>query len=152
LRLVQDSDLEALFDQMRDPESVQMAAFTPKDGHDREAFNKHMSKVRTAPEGILRAVTRGGHLVVALRARDRGRHRDHVLDPAARSGAKELPARLSRCFWTWCQFGVCMPALPATTSDGSRYCGRRVSRSSTPRSPHLGEGRRDRRGRLAACL
>jgi len=31
-----------------------MAAFTPKDGHDREAFNKHMSKVRTAPGGILR--------------------------------------------------------------------------------------------------
>jgi hypothetical protein len=31
LRLIDDSDLDALFDQMRDPESVQMAAFTAKD-------------------------------------------------------------------------------------------------------------------------
>jgi hypothetical protein len=31
LRPIDDSDLDALFDQMRDPESVQMAAFTMKD-------------------------------------------------------------------------------------------------------------------------
>jgi hypothetical protein len=31
LRPVDDSDLDALFDQMRDPESVWMAAFTAKD-------------------------------------------------------------------------------------------------------------------------
>jgi len=30
LRPIADSDLDALFDQMRDPESVQMAAFTAK--------------------------------------------------------------------------------------------------------------------------
>jgi hypothetical protein len=31
LRPVEDSDLDALFDQMRDPESVWMAAFTAED-------------------------------------------------------------------------------------------------------------------------
>lgn len=66
LRLVEDSDLDALFDQMRDPESVQMAAFTPKDPNDREAFNNHMSKVRTSPEVTLRAVTSGGRLVGSI--------------------------------------------------------------------------------------
>jgi hypothetical protein len=34
LRPIDDSDLDALFDQMRDPESVRMAAFTAKDPND----------------------------------------------------------------------------------------------------------------------
>jgi len=63
LRSVEDSDLDALFDQMRDPESVQMAAFTAKDPNDRAAFDARMSKSRTSPDITLRAVTRDGHLV-----------------------------------------------------------------------------------------
>src|SRR5947209_7348315 len=43
LRPVEDSDLDALFDQMRDPESVLMAAFTAKDPNDRDAFDTHMA-------------------------------------------------------------------------------------------------------------
>jgi hypothetical protein len=34
LRPIDDSDLDALFDQMRDPVSVQMAAFTTQDPED----------------------------------------------------------------------------------------------------------------------
>jgi hypothetical protein len=41
LRPVEDSDLDALFDQMRDPESVRMAAFTAEDPGDRRAFDAH---------------------------------------------------------------------------------------------------------------
>jgi RimJ/RimL family protein N-acetyltransferase len=63
LRAVEDADLDALFDQMRDPESVQMAAFTAKDPDDREAFDAHMSKIRAAPGVTLRAVTRDGQFV-----------------------------------------------------------------------------------------
>ena len=37
LRLIDDADLDALFDQMRDPESVRMAAFTAEDPDDRGA-------------------------------------------------------------------------------------------------------------------
>lgn len=63
LRPVEDADLDALFDQMRDPESVRMAAFTAKDPDDRAAFDAHMAKVRSAPDATLRAVTRDGQFV-----------------------------------------------------------------------------------------
>ena len=63
LRPIEDVELDALFDQMRDPESVQMAAFTAKDPDDRTAFDSHMSTVRTSPDITLRAITRDGRLV-----------------------------------------------------------------------------------------
>lgn len=66
LRPIDDRDLDALFDQQRDPESVQMAAFTARDPNDREAFDAHMSKVQAAPDGTLRAVIRGGRLVGSI--------------------------------------------------------------------------------------
>ena len=66
LRLIDDADLDALFDQMRDPESVRMAAFTAKDPDDRAAFDVHMAKVRTAPDAITRAVTLDGRLVGSI--------------------------------------------------------------------------------------
>jgi RimJ/RimL family protein N-acetyltransferase len=66
LRSVEDSDLDALFDQMRDPESVRMAAFTAKDPDDRAAFDTHMSKLRASPDITLRAVTLDGHLVGSI--------------------------------------------------------------------------------------
>jgi RimJ/RimL family protein N-acetyltransferase len=63
LRPIEDSDLDALFEQMRDPESVRMAAFTTKDPDDRAAFEIHMAKVRTSPEVTTLAVTADGRLV-----------------------------------------------------------------------------------------
>jgi len=49
LRVVEDADLDALFDQMRDPESVRMAAFVSRDPDDRAAFDAHLARVRHAP-------------------------------------------------------------------------------------------------------
>jgi RimJ/RimL family protein N-acetyltransferase len=66
LRPIDDSDLDALFDQMRDPESVQMAAFTAKDPDDRETFDSRMAKSRTAADGTMRAVIRDGRLVGSI--------------------------------------------------------------------------------------
>jgi RimJ/RimL family protein N-acetyltransferase len=63
LRAVADSDLDALFDQMRDPESVRMAAFIPDDPDDRSAFDAHMAKVRSSPDITLRAVICDGQVV-----------------------------------------------------------------------------------------
>jgi RimJ/RimL family protein N-acetyltransferase len=63
LREVTDADLDALFDQMRDPESVWMAAFTPDDPDDRTAFDAHMARVRSLPDTTLRAVTCDGQIV-----------------------------------------------------------------------------------------
>jgi RimJ/RimL family protein N-acetyltransferase len=62
LRHVETSDLDAIFQQMRDPESVRMAAFTPEDPSDRRAFDAHMAKVMSSSEGTLRAITRDDRL------------------------------------------------------------------------------------------
>jgi RimJ/RimL family protein N-acetyltransferase len=66
LRPVEDADLDRLFDQMRDPESVRMAAFTAADPGDRAAFDAHMAKVRASPEITMRAITREGVLVGSI--------------------------------------------------------------------------------------
>ncbi|QQQ78212.1 GNAT family N-acetyltransferase [Saccharothrix sp. 6-C] len=66
LRPVRDADLDALFEQMRDPESVRMAAFTAEDPDDREAFDLHLAKIRAAHDTTLRAVTLDGRLVGSI--------------------------------------------------------------------------------------
>ncbi len=66
LREVHDSALDALFEQMRDPESVRMAAFTAEDPDDRAAFDAHMAKVLASPESTNRAITLDGRLVGSI--------------------------------------------------------------------------------------
>ncbi len=66
LRPVEDDDLDALFDQMRDPESVRMAAFTADDPDDRDAFDTHMARLRNSAGITLRAVTCDGRLVGSI--------------------------------------------------------------------------------------
>ncbi|MFE0019654.1 GNAT family N-acetyltransferase [Amycolatopsis sp. NPDC059021] len=66
LRPIEDSDLGTLFEFMRDPESVWMAAFTAEDPDDREAFDKHMRKVLANPDAENWAITLGGRLVGSI--------------------------------------------------------------------------------------
>lgn len=66
LRPIEDADLDALFDQMRDPESVAMAAFTAEDPADRDAFDAHMARVRNAPGTTNRVITCDGQLVGSI--------------------------------------------------------------------------------------
>jgi RimJ/RimL family protein N-acetyltransferase len=68
LRAVTDADLDALFDQMRDPESIWMAAFTPDDPDDRPAFDAHMARVRSSTDVTLRAVTCDSQFVGSISA------------------------------------------------------------------------------------
>lgn len=63
LRPVQDADLDVLFDQTRDPESVWMAAFSAEHPDDKTTFKAHMTKQRNSPDITLRAVTCDGQLV-----------------------------------------------------------------------------------------
>jgi RimJ/RimL family protein N-acetyltransferase len=63
LRPVEDRDLDALFEMMRDPEAVRMAAFTAADPSDRAAFDAQQARVRAAPDITHRAVTCDGQLV-----------------------------------------------------------------------------------------
>jgi RimJ/RimL family protein N-acetyltransferase len=62
LRPVADSDLPAIFDMMRDPEGVRMAAFTADDPSDRDAFDAHMVRLRTAPDITMRVITADGRV------------------------------------------------------------------------------------------
>jgi RimJ/RimL family protein N-acetyltransferase len=63
LRPVEVGDLDAIFDQMRDPESVRMAAFTAQDPSDRSAFDAHVAKVMSCAENRLRAIICDSRLV-----------------------------------------------------------------------------------------
>jgi RimJ/RimL family protein N-acetyltransferase len=62
LREVHDSDLPVFFRQMNDPEALRMAAFTPKDPADRDAFDAHWERIR-ASEDVLRTVLVDGDVV-----------------------------------------------------------------------------------------
>jgi RimJ/RimL family protein N-acetyltransferase len=62
LRPIRDEDLDAIFEQMRAPDSVRMAAFTAADPDDRAAFDARMHRSRTSPENTSRAITVDGVL------------------------------------------------------------------------------------------
>lgn len=63
LRMVQDKDLDTMFDMMRDPVAVRMAAFTPPDPDDRAAFDHHQARITALPHAENRAITVDGRLV-----------------------------------------------------------------------------------------
>lgn len=60
LRLVEDADLDVLFDLMHDPVSVQMAAFTPKAPGDRAQFDARASSDNA---GSLRVLQKAGFTI-----------------------------------------------------------------------------------------
>ncbi|SIT85502.1 Protein N-acetyltransferase, RimJ/RimL family [Microbacterium sp. RU33B] len=61
LRPVEDDDLDAVFEMMRDPESVEAAAFTAEDPDDRAAFDAWIGRQRPNPDVAYFVVTeRGG--------------------------------------------------------------------------------------------
>jgi RimJ/RimL family protein N-acetyltransferase len=46
MRPLQDRDLDTIYQQVTDPESIRMAAFTPEDQTDRRAFLNRMARLR----------------------------------------------------------------------------------------------------------
>lgn len=56
LRPVEDRDLDALFEQARDPAAVWMAAFTARDPEDRAAFDAHWARIRGRDGVVLRTI------------------------------------------------------------------------------------------------
>jgi RimJ/RimL family protein N-acetyltransferase len=63
LRMLQDADLDQLFEWERDPDAVAMAAFTRADPSDRAGFDAHHQRVRSDPANLLRAIDDGAGLV-----------------------------------------------------------------------------------------
>ena len=68
LRPIEDSDLDTVFEFMRDPESVRMAAFTAADPDDREAFDAHMRKIRARTDVTNRVIVGDGRVVGSIAA------------------------------------------------------------------------------------
>ncbi|GIM95609.1 GNAT family N-acetyltransferase [Paractinoplanes toevensis] len=66
LRPVTDADVEPLFQMMRDPEAVRMAAFTSDDPDDRAAFEAHLARIRDNPEVTNRVITEDGEIVGSI--------------------------------------------------------------------------------------
>ncbi|MGW0333969.1 GNAT family N-acetyltransferase [Streptomyces sp. NPDC003011] len=62
LREVHDSDLPVFFRQLNDPEALHMAAFTPADPADRDAFDARWKRIRSS-DVVARAVLADGDVV-----------------------------------------------------------------------------------------
>ena len=60
LRDLDDDDLDAIFEMMRDRTAVEMAAFTAADPDDRDAFDAWIARERAAPEVATYVVTENG--------------------------------------------------------------------------------------------
>lgn len=61
LRDLDEDDLDAVFEMMRDPDAIAMAAFTAVDADDRDAFDARMQRLRERPDATQYVVTeRGG--------------------------------------------------------------------------------------------
>jgi RimJ/RimL family protein N-acetyltransferase len=103
LRPVRESDLEALYEHQADPESVRMAATTPRSREDSDA---HWRKVLADETGLVRVIDIDGecvgHLVSFLRDGD---------------GPREVGYRIARSHWGR---GVATAALAAFLAEETR--------------------------------
>ena len=88
LRKLRDLDIGIFFEHQKDPESVQMAAFTAKDPSDEEKFRAHWAKIRNDEKIIIRTVIYRDHVV--------GHVLSYVDDS---SGAPEVSYWIGRRFW-----------------------------------------------------
>lgn len=63
LRPLTPADLDAVFAWERDPEAVELAAFTRADPSDRTAFDAHHARIAARDDVLQRAITLDGELV-----------------------------------------------------------------------------------------
>ena len=92
LRPLEDRDLDTIFQQVTDPESVRMAAFTAEDQTDRRAFIDRMSRVRADASASTR-VNNLGSLRVLEKA---GFRRDGVNRGLAPGRGEEIEETILR--------------------------------------------------------
>jgi RimJ/RimL family protein N-acetyltransferase len=74
LRPIEDGDLDAIYEQVTDPESIRMAAFTSEDQTDRRAFLDRMARLRANPSLVNRVIDVDGAVagtIASFRIHDR---------------------------------------------------------------------------------
>lgn len=62
LREIQQSDLDLFFQHQNDPDAIWMAAFTPPDPSDREAFDAHWRTILADKSGVARTIVFEGQV------------------------------------------------------------------------------------------
>ena len=84
LRELEDADLDLLFGWEQDPGAVAMAAFTRADPADREAFDRHYSRIRADPDTTLLAIEDDGDFVgtIGSYTMDGDREVTYWIDPS----------------------------------------------------------------------
>ncbi|MHC3468484.1 GNAT family N-acetyltransferase [Streptomyces sp. 7R007] len=100
LREVHDSDLPVFFRQMNDPEAVRLAAFTPKDPADRDAFDARWNRIRSSGD-VARTVLVDGDVVGSVSV-------------YGEPGEREVTYWVDRAYWGR---GVATAALRALLSE-----------------------------------
>ena len=66
LRPLEDRDLDAIYEQVTDPEAIRMAAFTAEDQTDRRAFLDRMSRVRANTTASNRVIEVDGEIAGSI--------------------------------------------------------------------------------------
>jgi RimJ/RimL family protein N-acetyltransferase len=66
LRQLSEADFPTLFEQMRDPEAVRVAAFTSKDPSDRAAFERYWKKLLADPTVLARTILHEGKVAGSI--------------------------------------------------------------------------------------
>ncbi|MFI9823643.1 GNAT family N-acetyltransferase [Streptomyces sp. NPDC052013] len=141
LREVHDSDLPVFYRQLNDPEALRMAAFTPENPADRDAFDAHWAKILSSPAVVTRTVLGDGDVVG---------HAAVYGEP----GEREVTYWIDRAYWGKGIATAALRALLAEVSErplharlaadnaGSRRvlekCGFEVSASVTSYAPARG--------------
>ena len=83
LRMLDDADLDQLFEWERVPAAVAMAAFTRADPSDRAAFDAHYERVRGNPDVRMRAIDADGLAgTIASFTMDGEREISYWIDPS----------------------------------------------------------------------
>lgn len=82
--MIEDADLDRLFEFERDPRAVALAAFTRPDPGDRAAFDRHYQRIRLEPGTTLRAIDVDGALagMIASFTVEGEREVTYWIDPA----------------------------------------------------------------------
>ncbi|MFG2678116.1 GNAT family N-acetyltransferase [Streptomyces sp. NPDC048392] len=107
LREVHDSDLPVFFRQMNDPEALRMAAFTPEDPSDWDAFATHWRKIR-ASRDVVRTILGDGDVVGSTAVYG---------DP----GQREVTYWVDRAYWGRGVATAALRALLAEVRDRPLY-------------------------------
>ncbi len=101
LREVIQDDLPVFFEMQKDPESVDMAAFTPENPADREAFDAHWQRIMNTETVIIRTIIWNGAVA------------GHVLSYEV-LGKPEVSYWIARRFW---EKGIATRALRIFLAD-----------------------------------